>query len=83
MAFVDVGGRRLDLLTAEEINDAALADLWHNVALLQRHRLIHRRRRARRQVARAPLPQNPLSKVMSDAQLNFTMNHTRIGQTHT
>ncbi|HTQ21322.1 lysylphosphatidylglycerol synthase transmembrane domain-containing protein, partial [Mycobacterium sp.] len=42
VAFLDVGGRRLDLLSAEAVSDATLADLWHSVALLRQHRLAHR-----------------------------------------
>jgi uncharacterized protein (TIRG00374 family) len=37
-----VSGRRLDLLTADEVSDATLADLWNSVAALRRHRLAHR-----------------------------------------
>ncbi len=46
VAWIDVGGRRLDDLTPEEISGATLADLWHNVQLLQEHRLAHRRLRS-------------------------------------
>ncbi len=42
LAWVDVGGRALDGLEPEEIPDAALADLWHSVAVLHKHRLAHR-----------------------------------------
>jgi uncharacterized protein (TIRG00374 family) len=41
VAFMDVGGRRLDLLPADNVGDATLADLWHSVALLRQHRLAH------------------------------------------
>jgi uncharacterized protein (TIRG00374 family) len=41
VAFVDVGGRRLDLLPADEVGDDTLADLWHSVGLLHQHRLAH------------------------------------------
>jgi uncharacterized protein (TIRG00374 family) len=42
VAFMDVGGRRLDLLDGETVGDATLADLWHSVAILRPHRLAHR-----------------------------------------
>jgi uncharacterized protein (TIRG00374 family) len=45
-AFIDVEGRRLELLTADEVGDATLADLWHSVALLREHRVAHRLLRA-------------------------------------
>jgi uncharacterized protein (TIRG00374 family) len=45
VAWVDVGGRRLDLVSPDEVNDAALADLWHTVSCLHQHRLAHRRLR--------------------------------------
>jgi uncharacterized membrane protein YbhN (UPF0104 family)/tRNA A-37 threonylcarbamoyl transferase component Bud32 len=46
LAWVDVGGRALDGLEPEEIPDAALADLWHSVAVLHKHRLAHHQLRA-------------------------------------
>jgi uncharacterized protein (TIRG00374 family) len=42
VAFIDVSGSRLDLLTSEAVSDATLADLWHSVALLRQHHLAHR-----------------------------------------
>ena len=43
VAWSEVGGRRLDLFPANEISDAALADLWRSVGRLGAHRLAHRR----------------------------------------
>jgi uncharacterized protein (TIRG00374 family) len=45
VAWIDVGGRRLDLLSPDEVSDATLADLWHSVFCLHHHRLAHRRLR--------------------------------------
>jgi len=42
VAWIDVGGTRLDLLASEQLSDATLADLWHNVQQLRQHRLAHR-----------------------------------------
>ena len=43
VAYVDVGGRRLDLVPPQEVSDGTLADLWQSVGLLRRHRMAHRR----------------------------------------
>jgi uncharacterized protein (TIRG00374 family) len=45
VAWVDVGGRRLDLVPPDEVDDAILADLWQTVSRLHQHRLAHRRLR--------------------------------------
>jgi glycosyltransferase 2 family protein len=45
-AFIEVEGRRLDLLASDEVGDATLADLWHGVARLHEHRIAHRLLRA-------------------------------------
>ncbi len=45
VAWVDVGGQRLDLVSPERLADAALTDLWQSVAHLGKHRLAHRRLR--------------------------------------
>jgi len=45
VAWTDVGGQRLDLVSSEELSEAALADLWHSVSRLQQHRLAHRQLR--------------------------------------
>jgi uncharacterized protein (TIRG00374 family) len=45
LAWVDVGGSVLDSLSAEEIPDSALVDLWHSVGILREHRLAHRQLR--------------------------------------
>jgi uncharacterized protein (TIRG00374 family) len=45
VVWIDVGGRRLDLLLPDEVSEAALADLWHSVSSLRQHRLAHRRLR--------------------------------------
>jgi hypothetical protein len=45
VAWIDVGGRRLDFVPAAEVTDATLADLWKSVGLLQEHRVAHRRLR--------------------------------------
>jgi uncharacterized membrane protein YbhN (UPF0104 family) len=45
VTWSDVGGRRLDRLAAPEVPEAALADVWHSVSLLAKHRLAHRRLR--------------------------------------
>lgn len=42
LAWVAVGGRRLDLVADDALSDEALADLWTSVARLQQHRLAHR-----------------------------------------
>jgi uncharacterized protein (TIRG00374 family) len=46
VAWADVGGRRLDLSTEEQVRDAALADIWRSVSVLQHHRLAHRQLRS-------------------------------------
>ena len=46
VAWIDVAARQLDHLTADQISEATLADLWRNVWLLQRHRLAHRQLRS-------------------------------------
>ncbi|GAA4502005.1 hypothetical protein GCM10023191_052910 [Actinoallomurus oryzae] len=43
LAYERVPGRTLDELPEEELTDALLADVWRLLALLQRHRLAHRR----------------------------------------
>ena len=45
VASMDVGGQRLDLVSPDDVSDAALADLWHSVRCLHEHRLAHRRLR--------------------------------------
>jgi uncharacterized protein (TIRG00374 family) len=45
VAWIDVSGQRLDLVSPEQVSDAALADLWHSVSRLQQHRLAHRQLR--------------------------------------
>jgi hypothetical protein len=45
VAWIDVGGQRLDVVSPEQLSDPTLADLWHSVASLQHHRLAHRRLR--------------------------------------
>jgi uncharacterized protein (TIRG00374 family) len=45
VVWVDVSGQTLDLLSPDEVDEAALADLWHTVCCLQQHRLAHRRLR--------------------------------------
>ena len=45
VAWVDVSGQTLDLLSPDEVAEAALTDLWHSVSCLQQHRLAHRRLR--------------------------------------
>jgi uncharacterized protein (TIRG00374 family) len=45
VAWMDVGGRRLDLVAPDEVSEATLADLWHSVSCLHQHRLAHRRLR--------------------------------------
>ena len=42
VAYVDVGGRRLDLVPSQEVSDGTLASLWQSVGLLRRHRMAHR-----------------------------------------
>jgi uncharacterized protein (TIRG00374 family) len=42
VAYVDVGGRRLDLVPPDQVSDATLASLWQSVGSLRRHRLAHR-----------------------------------------
>jgi hypothetical protein len=46
VAWIDVSAQPLDHLTAGQISEAILADLWHNVWLLQHHRLAHRQLRS-------------------------------------
>jgi uncharacterized protein (TIRG00374 family) len=46
VAWIDVDGRRLADLSPEDVSSTTLADLWHNVQVLQRHRLAHRRLRS-------------------------------------
>jgi uncharacterized membrane protein YbhN (UPF0104 family)/tRNA A-37 threonylcarbamoyl transferase component Bud32 len=43
LAYEHVPGRTLAELPEEELTDALLADVWRLLALLQRHRLAHRR----------------------------------------
>jgi uncharacterized protein (TIRG00374 family) len=45
VAWIDVGGRRLDRVSPDDVSDATLADLWHSVSCLHQHRLAHRRLR--------------------------------------
>ena len=45
VAWIDVGGQRLDLVPPEEVSEATLADLWHSVSRLHQHRLAHRQLR--------------------------------------
>ncbi len=45
VAWMDVGGQRLDLVSPEDLSEATLADLWQSVSRLQQHRLAHRRLR--------------------------------------
>jgi uncharacterized protein (TIRG00374 family) len=45
VAWMDAGGRRLDLVAPDAVSEAVLADLWQSVSCLQRHRLAHRRLR--------------------------------------
>jgi uncharacterized protein (TIRG00374 family) len=42
VAWSDVGGCRLDLISPDQVSEAVLADLWHSVGLLGKHRLAHR-----------------------------------------
>ena len=42
VAWVDVGGRRLSSVGPGTISGPVLADLWHSVAALQKHKLAHR-----------------------------------------
>ncbi|WP_433323414.1 flippase-like domain-containing protein [Spirillospora sp. CA-294931] len=43
LAYEHVQGRRLDTLDDDEITDALLSDIWHQLKLLQVARLAHRR----------------------------------------
>jgi uncharacterized protein (TIRG00374 family) len=45
VAWLDVGGQRLDEIPPQELTEATLADLWHSVGCLHHHRLAHRRLR--------------------------------------
>jgi uncharacterized protein (TIRG00374 family) len=45
VAWIDVGGQRLDLISPEEVPEAALTDLWLTVSRLHQHRFAHRRLR--------------------------------------
>ena len=45
VAWIDVEGRRLDLVPPDKVSEATLADLWHSVSCLHQHRLAHRRLR--------------------------------------
>ncbi len=45
VAWIDVGGQRLDLVPPDEVSEATLADLWHSVSRLHQHRLAHRQLR--------------------------------------
>jgi uncharacterized protein (TIRG00374 family) len=45
VAWIDVGGHRLDLMSPDEVSDTTLADLWHSVSRLHQHRVAHRRLR--------------------------------------
>ena len=42
MAWVDVGGSRLSSVGPDTISGPVLADLWHSVAALEKHKLAHR-----------------------------------------
>jgi uncharacterized protein (TIRG00374 family) len=42
VAWVDVGARSLASVKPDDISDMVLADLWHSVAVLQKHKLAHR-----------------------------------------
>jgi uncharacterized protein (TIRG00374 family) len=46
VAWIDVGGQRLDLVPPEEVGEATLADLWHSVSGWHQHRFAHRRLRS-------------------------------------
>jgi uncharacterized protein (TIRG00374 family) len=45
VAWMDVAGQRLDVVSPHDISDATLADLWRSVSRLQQHRLAHRQLR--------------------------------------
>jgi uncharacterized protein (TIRG00374 family) len=45
VAWIDVGGRRLDLMSPDEVADETLGDLWTSIRLLRQHRLAHRQLR--------------------------------------
>jgi uncharacterized protein (TIRG00374 family) len=45
VAWIDVGGRRLDLVSPDDVSEATLADLWRGVDCLHQHRFAHRRLR--------------------------------------
>jgi uncharacterized protein (TIRG00374 family) len=45
VAWIDVGGKPLNLVAPADVGSATLADLWHSVASLHQHRLAHRRLR--------------------------------------
>ena len=42
VAWVDVGGSRLSSVGPDTISGPVLADLWHSVAALEKHKLAHR-----------------------------------------
>jgi uncharacterized protein (TIRG00374 family) len=46
VVYAEVSGQRLDLVPAEQISDATLADLWQSVGFLRTHRLAHRQLRS-------------------------------------
>jgi uncharacterized protein (TIRG00374 family) len=46
VAWIDVDGQPLDLISPEEISDTTLADVWQSVGRLHQHRLAHRRLRS-------------------------------------
>jgi uncharacterized protein (TIRG00374 family) len=46
VAWIDVGGHPLDLVSPEAVSEATLADLWHSVSNLHQHRFAHRQLRS-------------------------------------
>jgi uncharacterized protein (TIRG00374 family) len=45
VAWIEVGGQSLELVSPDRVTDATLADLWHSVARFHQHRLAHRQLR--------------------------------------
>jgi uncharacterized protein (TIRG00374 family) len=45
VSWMDVDGQRLDLVSADEVREATLADIWLSVSRLHQHRVAHRRLR--------------------------------------
>ena len=45
VAWIEVGGQALDLLSPDQVTDATLADLWQSVSRFHQHRLAHRQLR--------------------------------------